>query len=645
MAKTLKMYNGMPTNSDPNSNSGTNPMALAIGLTAVVAMVGVVASLPLGDHSVFFTVPNVASPVQTVPLSAALRMHPVLEAPTAIRTSEHQEKLVLGVELQPKPNQAARTPSPGSRMGPSHLTGFVAGAMGLVTAMLLAYRRARSQRSPEPEMWISLLAASGKKARKSAGEQFVQQMPGITAPTVFFDPAGLSHMKTPTQLRYSREAELKHGRVAMLAALGFPFAEEFHPIFPEDKMPSDFSFQLSPLQTYWPLVLLGVGALELFSIASFKKVKDGKWELMDDHESGDLGWDPLSLKPSDPDRLLTMQNKELNNGRLAMIGIAGMVAQELVTRMPVLEADVGSLYTDIATVGADVEVLEKLTGISMFAIAGNKEEGDKVAKKAAIQKAVDANKAKEAEECAVRHRAYSEAKERLESGGASKPAILAASGVKGSGNESTEFVQQMPGITPPTGFFDPAGLSRMNTPSQLRYSREAELKHGRVAMLAALGFPFAEEFHPIFPEDKMPSDFSFQLSPLQTYWPLVLLGVGALELFSIASFKKVKDGKWELMDDHESGDLGWDPLSLKPSDPDRLLTMQNKELNNGRLAMIGIAGMVAQELVTRMPVLEADVGSLYTDIATVGADVEVLEKLTGISMFATSGEKAHDAVE
>lgn len=53
--------------------------------------------------------------------------------------------------------------------------------------------------------------------------------------------------------------------------------------------------------------------------------------LKDSYVNGDLKFDPLGLKPKNGKDLAVMQTKELNNGRLAMIGIAGIVAQELVT--------------------------------------------------------------------------------------------------------------------------------------------------------------------------------------------------------------------------------------------------------------------------------------------------------------------------
>ena len=53
--------------------------------------------------------------------------------------------------------------------------------------------------------------------------------------------------------------------------------------------------------------------------------------LKDDYVNGDLGFDPLGLKPSDSDEFDVLSTKELQNGRLAMLGVAGIVAQELVT--------------------------------------------------------------------------------------------------------------------------------------------------------------------------------------------------------------------------------------------------------------------------------------------------------------------------
>merc|ERR1711966_71937 len=108
-------------------------------------------------------------------------------------------------------------------------------------------------------------------------------------------------------------AELKHGRIAMLASLGFLVAEPFHPLFGgEVDVPSYIAFQETPLQTFWPAVVLLISTLEVFSVFTFNSPFGGeKWSIRSDHASGDLGFDPLGLKPSDPAELKEMQTKEL----------------------------------------------------------------------------------------------------------------------------------------------------------------------------------------------------------------------------------------------------------------------------------------------------------------------------------------------
>merc|ERR1719387_2037445 len=181
----------------------------------------------------------------------------------------------------------------------------------------------------------------------------------------------------------------------------------------------------------------------------------------------------------------------------------------------------------------------------------------------------------------------------------------------------TEFAKTLPGITDPLGFFDPAGFCTEDgasnekvTEGKIRFYREVELKHSRVAMLAALGFPLAEQFHPLFATDDAPSFTAFQQTPLQTFWPAVVLAIAVPEIFSVFTFEGGTQRRtaeqraeninplWSIKKDHSPGDLGFDPLGLKPTSEAELKEMQTKELNNGRLAMIAIAGMVVQEGVT-----------------------------------------------
>jgi len=175
--------------------------------------------------------------------------------------------------------------------------------------------------------------------------------------------------------------------------------------------------------------------------------------------------------------------------------------------------------------------------------------------------------------------------------------------------KAVEFkAQDMAGVTSPMGFFDPLGFATNTPQGKMLFYREAELKHGRLCMLAVLGLVVGEQFHPLFDwwwggNVDVPSYVAFQETPLQKFWPAVVAAIAIPEIFNLRTFNSPfgmdpLSNWWTIDSNHKSGDLDFDPLGLKPSNPQELKEMQNKELNNGRLAMIAAAGMIAQELAT-----------------------------------------------
>eukprot|EP00586_Coscinodiscus_wailesii_P001827 CAMPEP_0172477892 /NCGR_PEP_ID=MMETSP1066-20121228/1445_1 /TAXON_ID=671091 /ORGANISM="Coscinodiscus wailesii, Strain CCMP2513" /LENGTH=206 /DNA_ID=CAMNT_0013236905 /DNA_START=87 /DNA_END=707 /DNA_ORIENTATION=- len=164
-------------------------------------------------------------------------------------------------------------------------------------------------------------------ANGMVGGEGPEPMPFTTANTsVNFDPAGFAE-RAPEWLPWFREAELKHGRAAMLATVGFVVPEFV-------RIPGDqFSFEAVPkvidahdaLPDSMGQIFLWISLLEACSFAALANMNEY------DRAPGDFGFDPLGLFPMDPEKQKTMQLAELKNGRLAMIAIGGMVAGAAVT--------------------------------------------------------------------------------------------------------------------------------------------------------------------------------------------------------------------------------------------------------------------------------------------------------------------------
>jgi hypothetical protein len=185
--------------------------------------------------------------------------------------------------------------------------------------------------------------ANYQASRMTLYANSVRQMPGIVAPTGFFDPLGLAQQINEETLQRYREAELAHGRFGMLAVIGFLAAEQMTAMSLAGRIQGPAISHLSQISV--PSASALVIAIAAFEIqrASVGWVEPGKVPfdrpgmLRPSYSPGDLGFDPLGLLPSDPNELYDMQTKELQHGRIAMLASAGFMAQEAVDGQGIVE--------------------------------------------------------------------------------------------------------------------------------------------------------------------------------------------------------------------------------------------------------------------------------------------------------------------
>jgi hypothetical protein len=188
--------------------------------------------------------------------------------------------------------------------------------------------------------------------------------------------------------------------------------------------------------------------------------------------------------------------------------------------------------------------------------------------------------------------------------------------VSNNNNKATSLkaftVDNIPGSLAPVGLFDPLGFAEKADEATLKRYREAELTHGRVAMLASVGFLVGEKVEGssfLFDAQVSGPAITHLGQVPAVFWILLTIAIGAAESqraeIGWVEPENVPVGKAGLLrDSYVPGDLGFDPLGLRPYDADDLFEMQTKELQNGRLAMLAAAGFMAQELVNGEGILE-----------------------------------------
>jgi Chlorophyll A-B binding protein len=167
------------------------------------------------------------------------------------------------------------------------------------------------------------------------------------------------------------------------------------------------------------------------------------------------------------------------------------------------------------------------------------------------------------------------------------------------------------GTIPGDSGFDPLGFA--SSEKTLFWMRDAEIKHGRLAMLAAVGWPLSELWHKniasvfglpsiLAANDRAPSILN---GGLQNTWAFGMLMMSII-FAGYLEGKAMNDGNifWgaEKPAGYIPGDYKFDPLNLINAKGNKN-AMLSAEIKNGRLAMIAITAFVFQEFATKLPVV------------------------------------------
>jgi light-harvesting complex I chlorophyll a/b binding protein 1 len=176
-------------------------------------------------------------------------------------------------------------------------------------------------------------AATSLAAEKSTALPFLpypENLKGYVG-DVGFDPFRFSDF---VPMDFLREAELKHGRICMMAWLGFCAVDCGLRVYP---LPEAYE-GLTSVTAHDALVEYGAmgqlflwfGLAEVIGTVALMQTLNGSGRA-----AGDYGLDPVGfLTDKSEEEINDMKLKEIKNGRLAMLAFSGVVTQAVLTQGP-----------------------------------------------------------------------------------------------------------------------------------------------------------------------------------------------------------------------------------------------------------------------------------------------------------------------
>ena len=151
------------------------------------------------------------------------------------------------------------------------------------------------------------------------------------------------------------------------------------------------------------------------------------------------------------------------------------------------------------------------------------------------------------------------------------------------------------GALMPTGFFDPLGLAKDIDKPTFEQRREAELKHGRIAMLAVVGLVIQD--YARLPGSIDIDGTSFESVPNGIDAVTAISPLGWLQIVAAIGYFELR--VWQRRENSTPGDFGFGSkfFGEEINGTEKEIDLKTKEIQHGRLAMLGVSDLIFNDLV------------------------------------------------